>query len=331
MCTRWPLYSLTVLLFIFSNRTLADDSSSVAGKIICIDPGHGGTALTDHYRVGPGGEREEWINLRVGLLLRDLLVKKGAKVIMTRTTDIQVPLAERAALAVNNKANLLVSIHHNATADSTVNFPIIYFDGAASENLAGVAFGKALAASLRKYFYRNKTIVSLVSDFSIFPLAGAAVLRGSYGIPGLLAEASFFTNAEEEKRLKQETHNADEANAYLIAMEDFFKHPVPAIKAKKIATALPPFRVFEEADRMTPVAREWLNDYNKALQLQKRRDTPSLNQAYELFTRSAKSFPDSYVAGNCHKYRAELLDRLNRTEEAAIERMRFREFYIKVD
>ena len=326
-----PLYTLTVLLLLFSGHTSAADSSSVAGKTICIDPGHGGTALTDHYRVGPSGEREEWINLRVGLLLRDLLVKKGAKVIMTRTTDVQVPLVDRAALAVTNKANLFVSIHHNATADSTVNFPIIYFDGAASENLAGVAFGKALAASLRKYFYRNNTIVSVASDFSIFPLAGAAVLRGSYGIPGLLAEASFFTNADEEKRLKQETHNWDEANAYLIAMEEFFKHPIAVIKEKKIATLLPPFRVFEEADRMTPVAKEWLNDYNKALQLQKRRDTTSLKQAYDLFTRSAKSFPDSYVAGSCHKYRAELLDRLNRKEEAAIEKTRFREFYIKVD
>lgn len=46
-------------------------------KIICIDPGHGGTAATDSYRVGPGGEREEWINLRVGLLLQKMLEKKG--------------------------------------------------------------------------------------------------------------------------------------------------------------------------------------------------------------------------------------------------------------
>jgi N-acetylmuramoyl-L-alanine amidase len=318
---------VTILLLVVA-RINAAPPSPVAGKTICIDPGHGGTAETDHYRVGPSGEREEWINLRVGLLLRDLLEKNGAKVIMTRTTDIQVPLADRAALAVNNKADLFVSIHHNATADSTVNFPIIYFDGAASENLAGVAFGKAMATAIRKYLYHNKTVVSVASDFSIFPLAGAAVLRGSYGIPGLLAEASFFTNAAEENKLKQVSHNTDEAQAYLSAMETFFSSKIPEIKPKKIATDLPPFRVFEEADRMTAIAREWLNDYNKALQLQKNKDTVSLRAAYDLFTRSAKSFPDSYIAGSCHHYRAELLARLGFKAEAEIERTRFKEFYI---
>ncbi|HZG26778.1 MAG TPA: N-acetylmuramoyl-L-alanine amidase, partial [Chitinophagaceae bacterium] len=202
---------LLIFLFFLNQALVASDTSSVRGRIICIDPGHGGTALTDHYRVGPSGEREEWINLRVGLLLRDLLEKNGATVVMTRTSDVQVPLADRAALAVSNKADLFVSIHHNATADSTVNFPIVYFHGSASENIAGVSIGKLLVSSLRKHFYKNKTIASLASDFTVFPTGGASVLRGSYGIPGLLAEASFFTNAREESRLKQERHNADEA------------------------------------------------------------------------------------------------------------------------
>ena len=48
----------------------------LAGRVICIDPGHGGTAESDAYRVGPAGEREEWINLRVavdGLVLEQCL------------------------------------------------------------------------------------------------------------------------------------------------------------------------------------------------------------------------------------------------------------------
>jgi N-acetylmuramoyl-L-alanine amidase len=322
---------LLIFLFFLNQALVASDTSSVRGRIICIDPGHGGTALTDHYRVGPSGEREEWINLRVGLLLRDLLEKNGAMVVMTRTSDVQVPLADRAGLAVSNKADLFVSIHHNATADSTVNFPIVYFHGSASENIAGVSIGKLLVSSLRKHFYKNKTIASLASDFTVFPTGGASVLRGSYGIPGLLAEASFFTNAREESRLKQERHNADEALAYFTAMEEFFNHPVPEIKEKKITAALTAFKVFEEAARMTPIAKEWRNDYNKALKLRQSQDTAILNQAYELFTRSARSFPDSYLAGDCHRYRAELLKRLNKKDEANLEETRAREFYIKID
>ena len=47
--------------------------SSVSGKKICIDPGHGGTAETDTFRVGLLGEREEWVNLRVALMLKKML------------------------------------------------------------------------------------------------------------------------------------------------------------------------------------------------------------------------------------------------------------------
>ena len=40
---------------------------------ICIDPGHGATTRTDSFRVGPTGEREEWIDLRVGKYLKKYL------------------------------------------------------------------------------------------------------------------------------------------------------------------------------------------------------------------------------------------------------------------
>ena len=103
-----------VLAISFQRCGLKDHDSPVEGKVIVIDPGHGGTAATDSYRVGPDGEREEWIDLRVGLLLRDLLEERGAKVLMTRTEDVIVLLADRSKLAVDNNADLFVSIHHNS-------------------------------------------------------------------------------------------------------------------------------------------------------------------------------------------------------------------------
>ena len=70
------------------------------GRTICIDPGHGGTADTDSYRVGPTGEREEWIDLRVALILRDMLVERGAKVLMTRTEDVAVALQDLSLIHI---------------------------------------------------------------------------------------------------------------------------------------------------------------------------------------------------------------------------------------
>lgn len=326
-------FILTLLLSValLTTGVCQNKRRPLKGKTICIDPGHGGTAQTDSYRVGHGGEREEWINLRVGLLLQKMLEKKGAKVLITRTEDKQVPLPDRAKLAVDHKADLFVSIHHNATADSSVNFPIIYFHGNMSENVASVDFGKELATRLAKSLHRPNTPVSLVSDFTIFADAGASVLRNTYGIPAVLAEASFFTNPSEEQRLKQPDHNIQEATAYTEAIIAFFAKPVAAIVAKNSKVpVIPAFKVFQEAERMTPIARRWRQDFEEGKVFMMKKDTALLRESYELFTRSARSFPDSYVAGQCHQSRSVLLRKLGKAVQAGQEDQRFREYYVQV-
>lgn len=314
-----------VCLVGMENRAL---SQSLKGKRICIDPGHGGTAATDHYRVGKNGEREEWINLRVALMLRKMLQERGAVVFLTRHSDIRVDLAARSKLARDSAADVFVSIHHNATADSSVNFPIIYYHGAASENKAGVQLADDLAKTLIAKFVRKKAPVSIVSDYTIFPGKGAAVLRETYGIPGVLCEASFFTNVKEESRLKKRRHNKREAIAYADALQQFFDSRIDTIKPSLIPLTLPPFAVLQEADRMKPEALEWHSAYQEGKRLMLRGDSASLHKAYELFTQSARSFPDSWVARECHLNRAKLLARMNRHEAANTELLRAREFYI---
>lgn len=321
------LYFTVLTLILSLNLAFAQKASVLEGKIIVIDPGHGGTAATDSYRQGPTGEREEWIDLRVGLILKDLLEAKGAKVLMTRTSDVFVPLDARSKLAVDNKADFFVSIHHNATADSSVNFPIIYYHGLASSNKAGLSFSKELAKNLVKYMYKTKVPVSIVSDFTVFSSAGSSVLRGTYGIPGVLAEASLFTNPEEESRLKQKEHNYNEAFAFAVAIEEFFKGSIPLIQPKISSDFPTPFATLQEAERMSPIAKRWYQDYLDAKELMKSKNKENLQKAFDLFTQSAKSFPDSYVAGECHKYRAEILNKLGKVDEALQEEKRVREFY----
>lgn len=326
-------------MFVVSHQAVCqkNETSSLRGKIICIDPGHGGTALTDSYRVGPSGEREEWINLRVGLLLQAMLLEKGAKVLMTRTEDKFIALTDRAKVAVDGKADFFVSIHHNATADSSVNFPIIYFHGNATENVASVDFGKILAVNIVKTLYQNSVTprrnhVSVVSDFTVFAESGASVLRNTYGIPAVLAEASFFTNALEEQKLKREDHNQAEALAYAAALEGFFSKPLSKIDVKNSKVPpIPPFRVFQEAERMTPIAERWHQDFLDAEKLLVNEDSASLQQAYDLFTRSVRSFPDSYVAAQCHARRAYIFNLWNKPEDARTELLRVKEQYVKME
>lgn len=299
--------------------------SGLAGKVICLDAGHGGTADTDAYRVGPSGEREEWINMRVAKLLKEMLEAEGAEVIMTRTGDIQVALEDRAKLAVENKADVFLSIHHNATADTTVNFPIIYYHANASENKASVLLAQQVGQQLLAHMFEGDTLISIVSDHTIFPNAGTSVLRHTYGIPGVIGEASFFTNPTEEQRLKEETYNRKEAQAYLNALKTFFSQEHPPIRERYSMVKVPPFAVLQEAERMRPEALLWLEDYQRGKALYER---DSLDSAYVLLTRSARHFPDSYVAGDAHQLRAEILQQQDSIEAATATLLRVVEYYV---
>ncbi|WP_339902921.1 N-acetylmuramoyl-L-alanine amidase [uncultured Cyclobacterium sp.] len=319
---------LILLMFYSASIPAMGQVKALEGKIICIDPGHGGTAATDSYRVGSSGEREEWINLRVALLLGKMLEGAEAKVVLTRNTDTFIPLAERSKIALENKADIFISIHHNATADPKVNFPIIYFHGSAEENQASVTLGKEVAEKLVDQLFKGKGPYSLVSDFTIFSQSGSSVLRGTYGIPGIIGEASFFTSPKEEKKLKQSEYNQKEAQAYFEAIASFFaSSEIAPIAEKKDPSEVVPFKVFQEAERMRPEAKAWKANFLKGKKLLKKGGDQRLVEAFELLTLSARSFPDSYVAKACHELRVEILKQQNKEEAVKIEEMRIRYFY----
>jgi N-acetylmuramoyl-L-alanine amidase len=275
------------------------------GRTIVVDAGHGGTAAYDDYRVGPSGEREEWVNLRVALLLEERLLEAGARVILTRREDVEVALADRGMLAVNSAADLFLSIHHNATADPAVNFPTVYFHGEASRNRAGAAVAGLFASQLVDALHGPGTPCSVVSDFTIFPQAGTSVLRTSYGVPGAITEASFFTNPAEEARLRDPEHNAREADALFDAILAFFQlDDLPSVLDRVPEAAPPPFAVLQEADRMRPAALAWRADAEQAFALIESQDPDDAARAAALCTRSVRSFPDSYLAARCHGVRA---------------------------
>jgi N-acetylmuramoyl-L-alanine amidase len=79
--------------------------------VIVIDPGHGGI----DNGTQSNGESEKNIVLGFGLALRDRIEKAGKyRVVMTRTDDTFIPLADRVRIARNESAALFVSIHADA-------------------------------------------------------------------------------------------------------------------------------------------------------------------------------------------------------------------------
>ena len=114
----------------------ADARKILKGKIICLDPGHGGT---DVGAIGHKGNKEIYekdVTLSIALPLRDMLTSAGAKVVMTRSTDKDVygPWADadpelQARCDVANQANadVFVSIHIDSFSNGSVDGTTAYY------------------------------------------------------------------------------------------------------------------------------------------------------------------------------------------------------------
>lgn len=172
------------------------DSSVLRGKVIVVDPGHGGS--------NPGavanGTRETDNNLAVSLKLRDKLVKAGAKVIMTRETDRTVAsegsslgqeLGARVDIAEANKADMFVSIHSNSNPDSSIYGAMTFFPSGKSSKLA---------LEVQDNIVKQTGAVDKGTSSATF-----YVLRNTT-MPSILVEMGFVTNASEARKLQDDNY-----------------------------------------------------------------------------------------------------------------------------
>jgi len=108
-------------------------------RVVAIDAGHGGE---EEGARGSEGILEKDVTLSVARRLRDGIERRlGLRVILTRTRDVTVDLDERAAIANNNKADLFISLHVNAsTRPSAEGAEVFYLSideyGEEARNLA---------------------------------------------------------------------------------------------------------------------------------------------------------------------------------------------------
>lgn len=127
------------------NYNVSSDAKSVLkGKIICIDPGHGGTDVGAIGHIGGKDVYEKNITLSIALPLRDMLTSAGAKVVMTRDTDKDVygpwadadpELQARCDIANEAHADAFVSIHIDSFSNSSVDGTTAYYNAKSSKDL----------------------------------------------------------------------------------------------------------------------------------------------------------------------------------------------------
>ena len=194
---------------------------------IVIDPGHGGR--------DPGtiakGLSEAALTLDVALRLEKLLQKElGVEVVLTRRTDVFIPLEERTAIANRHNADLFLSIHANSSRNNSAKGIETYFLSFASSPEAEAVAARENSASEREMHQlpdiikaitlnnkldESRDLANMVQDALVSNLkksnkdvrsrgvkkAPFVVLIGA-AMPSVLAEISFITNKQELQLLK---------------------------------------------------------------------------------------------------------------------------------
>ncbi len=200
------------------------------GKRIFIDPGHGKKYPRDIFRLGPGGITEEEVNLKVSLILRDMLRRSGAVVALSRESGLDVPLERRVSMAEKFTPDLLVSVHHNGSPrrEDPVNYPCVLIWGTRTVRPASYDFAELLLEEFHKIMDERGTIMS---DFAVFHETGTRILRETRHLcPGVIGEGGFFSDGDHAVRLKDPQYNEREAEAYFTAISRYMKWGIPGAK-----------------------------------------------------------------------------------------------------
>jgi N-acetylmuramoyl-L-alanine amidase len=175
-------------------------------RTVVIDPGHGGD---EHGSKGPAGTLEKDVTLVVARRLKaSLETRLGVRAILTREGDEAVGLEQRAAVANNNKADVFVSLHANASVRPVASGAEIFY------------------LSLEEYGDRARRIAKGSSE--ALPVVGGGV-RDIEVIPWEMAQARYI----------------DQSAALAQAVEASFRDRVP-LSARGVQQA--PFRVLVGAN-----------------------------------------------------------------------------------
>jgi N-acetylmuramoyl-L-alanine amidase len=214
---------------------------SLKVRTIVLDPGHGGK---DPGAIGPNGLKEKDVTLDIAKRLKKLLVERlGVRVVLTREDDYFVPLAERTGLANNNKADLFISIHTNASPESKrgkgggfevyfhslaldeesrqvaarENLARLYEEGGSLQDPSGDLYFILWDLAQNEFMKESSELAEIIQSeldrkLSIInrgvKQAPFYVLAGST-MPAVLVEVAFISNWREERMLRKAQFKED--------------------------------------------------------------------------------------------------------------------------
>lgn len=216
---KYKIYVFIILSFIIIGLNCVratNNSLPLFGKVIYLDPGHGGSDPGAMY----GGIMEKDINLEVTKKLQNHLMKLGAIVYITREGDYDLSvnnttnhkrsdLSRRANLINKSKCDVFLSIHLNAEDTNTWKGAQVFYNDVNDKN-------KILAEIIQKNFKRN------LNSQRNYKRANDLYLQRRIKRPGVLLEIGFLSNANERYLLKQNYYQNKIINIISNSLIDYF-------------------------------------------------------------------------------------------------------------
>ena len=222
-------------------------------RTVVIDPGHGGA---DQGARGTSGATEKMVTMSVARRLKaSLEARLGVRVILTREADAAVGLDERAAVANNNKADLFISLHVNASVRSSVAGAEVFYlsldeygeearRAASAPREALPVFGGGARdievvpwrlAQVR-HIDRSAAFAKLIEGSlrSRVPMSPRSLMQAPLRVlvganmPAALVELGFITNAAQESQLQNDAHQNELVQALVDAVIQFRDSRAPA-------------------------------------------------------------------------------------------------------
>ncbi|MDB5200024.1 MAG: N-acetylmuramoyl-L-alanine amidase [Chitinophagaceae bacterium] len=174
---------------------------------IAVDAGHGGdnmgaTGVTTNIQ-------EKNYTLLIAKQLQAALIKKKARVIMTREKDTSLSMVERNELIKNQNPNMLISIHLNSTSRDSVQGVSTYYRYIGFRPLSVSILNKMLQLKLKEF-----------GNVGAFNFS----LSGPTDYPNCLVEVAFLSNKEDEKKILSPAFHKAVAKKIVEGIEEFLKN-----------------------------------------------------------------------------------------------------------
>lgn len=179
--------------------------------VIVLDPGHGNFDLGTHNEHC----EEKVLSLNTALYVKAELVKKGYRVVMTRSRDEFVPLKKRAQIANDLKSQVLVSIHYNAAMNKQAHGIEIFYPKQAKP-------WKQKRSKLLAQTILRKMLVNTGANSRGIKEGNFCVIRES-NMPSVLVECGFITNEKECKKMIQPQYQKTLALSIAQGLDEYFQ------------------------------------------------------------------------------------------------------------